>query len=102
MNSILQCLNNSEQLIKYCIRKKYESDLNTTMSGMKGSLFKSYAQLVIDMWSKSNGAVKPQEFKSKFSSYAPRFGGYSQQDAQGLLLIVFFFTIAFYRNLIYN
>jgi ubiquitin C-terminal hydrolase len=100
MNSILQCLNNSKLLIQYCIRKKYTDDLNTTLSRMKGSLFKTYAQLVISMWSKSDGAVAPQEFKSKIAFFAPRFVGYSQQDAQGeffveifcfIIIIIFFF-----------
>lgn len=84
MNSILQCLNNSKFLIQYCLKKKYEDELNTTLSRMKGSLFKSYAQLVQAMWSKRDGSVTPQEFKSKIAYYAPRFVGYNQQDAQGI------------------
>jgi ubiquitin carboxyl-terminal hydrolase 2/21 len=89
MNSILQCLNNSKLLIQYCLKNKYEDDLNTTLSRMKGSLFKSYAQLVHSMWSKRDGSVTPQDFKSKIAFYAPRFVGYSQQDAQGEILFVF-------------
>jgi ubiquitin C-terminal hydrolase len=88
MNSILQSLNNSKLLIQYCLKNKYEDDLNTTLSRMKGSLFKSYAQLVHSMWSKRDGSVTPQDFKSKIAFYAPRFVGYSQQDAQGEILFV--------------
>ena len=40
MNSVLQCLSNTRQLLDYCLEEKYVTEINTTTSNMKGSLFK--------------------------------------------------------------
>lgn len=84
MNSILQCLSNTKCLLEYCLRGTYVNDLNTNMSVMKGSLFRSYADLIKKMW-KSDDLVSPSDFKSQIARFAPRFVGYAQQDAEEFL-----------------
>jgi ubiquitin carboxyl-terminal hydrolase 2 len=84
MNTILQSLSNTKYLLEYCLRNKYSEDINTTMSVMKGSLFKSYATLIKLMWkSDKYSVINPQDFKSQIARFAPRFVGYSQQDSEG-------------------
>lgn len=90
MNSILQCLSNTKCLLEYCLRGSYVNDLNTTLSVMKGSLFRSYALLIKTMW-KNDDVVSPQDFKSQIARFAPRFVGYAQQDAEGLYFIIILF-----------
>lgn len=87
MNSVLQCLSNTRPLLDYCLKEAYLSDINTTISGMKGALIKAFAGLLHQMWkgSSSDSAVNPQAFKSQIQKFAPRFMGYSQQDAQEFL-----------------
>lgn len=86
MNSVLQCLSNTRQLLDYCLEEKYHSEINTTTSNMKGSLFKAYAQLMHAMWKdKSESSVSPNAFKTQIQKFAPRFMGYSQQDSQEFL-----------------
>lgn len=87
MNSVLQCLSNTRPLLEYCLRNGYLSDINITISSMKGALIKAFANLLQTMW-KSNSidsAINPQAFKSQIQKFAPRFMGYSQQDAQEFL-----------------
>lgn len=88
MNSILQCLGNTKPLVEYCLKNSYMDDLNITLSVMKGSLFRSYAILIKNMW-KSNEIVVPQEFRSQIIKFAPKFVGYAQHDAEGKKNIFF-------------
>jgi hypothetical protein len=85
MNSIIQCLSNTKFLLEYCLNGKYEDDINTSLSLMKGSLFRSYASLIKKMWKANEDIVNPQEFKSQIAKFAPRFVGYAQQDAEEFL-----------------
>jgi ubiquitin C-terminal hydrolase len=63
----------------------YEDDINTSLSLMKGSLFRSYAALIKKLWKANEDIVNPQEFKSQIAKFAPRFVGYAQQDAEEFL-----------------
>lgn len=85
MNSILQCLSNTRFLTEYCLQGNYTPDLNTTLSTMKGSLFRSYALLIKSMWKNDDSTVNPQDFKSQIARFAPKFSGYAQQDAEEFL-----------------
>ncbi|RUS84912.1 hypothetical protein EGW08_007322, partial [Elysia chlorotica] len=86
MNSVLQCLSNTRDLLDYCLEEKYHKEINSTTSNMKGSLFKAYAQLMQSMWKeKSESYVSPNAFKTQIQKFAPRFMGYAQQDSQEFL-----------------
>lgn len=87
MNSVLQCLSHSRPLLEFCLDRRYEKDLNTTTSSMQGWLFRAYAELTQQMWTNASSQpyVSPTQFKNKIQKFAPRFMGYSQQDAQEFL-----------------
>lgn len=87
MNSILQCVSNTKPLIEYCLSNEYAKDVNTTLSTMKGSLFKSFANLIKTMW-KTNDIVVPSDMRSQIIRFAPKFMGYAQHDAEGKLFII--------------
>ncbi|XP_059370486.1 ubiquitin carboxyl-terminal hydrolase 2a isoform X1 [Carassius carassius] len=85
MNSILQCLSNTQSLRDYCLHNSHRRDLNNN-SRTNTALMEEFAKLIQTMWtSSSREAVSPSEFKTQIQRYAPRFVGYNQQDAQEFL-----------------
>ena len=40
MNSVIQCLSNTRPLLEYVRKDSYSTDINTTVSSMKGALIK--------------------------------------------------------------
>ncbi|KAH8849366.1 Ubiquitin carboxyl-terminal hydrolase 2 [Schistosoma japonicum] len=89
MNSILQCLSNTAPLTEYCLEDRYLKDINKS-SSMNGMLFRSYADLMKEIWDPdmANSSTSPSRFKSQIQRFAPRFMGYSQQDSQEFLRYV--------------
>ncbi|CAK1546558.1 unnamed protein product [Leptosia nina] len=87
MNSVLQCLSNTRPLLEYVSDEKYTNDINTTLSCMKGALIKAFASLIKELWRNGDrdSFVNTTSFKSQVQRFAPRFMGYSQQDAQEFL-----------------
>ncbi|KAK1153454.1 ubiquitin carboxyl-terminal hydrolase 2-like isoform X1 [Acipenser oxyrinchus oxyrinchus] len=85
MNSILQCLSNTRELRDYCLQNLHRRDLNNS-SRMNSALMEEFSKLIQTIWTSSGSeAVSPSEFKTQIQKYAPRFVGYSQQDAQEFL-----------------
>ncbi|XP_060901977.1 ubiquitin carboxyl-terminal hydrolase 2a isoform X1 [Labrus mixtus] len=85
MNSILQCLSNTQNLRDYCLHNSHRRDLNNN-SRTNTALMQEFAKLIQNMWtSSSSEAVSPSEFRTQIQRYAPRFVRYSQQDAQEFL-----------------
>ncbi|XP_005157572.1 ubiquitin carboxyl-terminal hydrolase 2a isoform X2 [Danio rerio] len=85
MNSILQCLSNTQSLRDYCLHNSHRRDLNNN-NRTHTALMEEFAKLIQTMWtSSSSEAVSPSEFKTQIQRYAPRFVGYNQQDAQEFL-----------------
>ncbi|CAG9577099.1 unnamed protein product [Danaus chrysippus] len=87
MNSVLQCLSNTRPLLEYLIDDKYNADINTTLSCMKGALIKAFASVIKELWRSGDRdcVVNTTALKSQVQRFAPRFMGYSQQDAQEFL-----------------
>lgn len=84
MNSILQCLSNTQNLRDYCLHNSHRRDLNNSCTNT--ALMEEFAKLIQTIWtSTSSEAVSPSEFKTQIQRYAPRFVGYNQQDAQEFL-----------------
>ncbi|NXI61436.1 UBP2 hydrolase, partial [Anseranas semipalmata] len=69
MNSILQCLSNTKELLDYCLQNQYLRDLNNN-SRMRTALMSEFAKLIQLLWTSSpNDSVRPSD----------------QQDAQEFL-----------------
>ncbi|KAB0791678.1 hypothetical protein PPYR_03478 [Photinus pyralis] len=87
MNSVIQCLSNTRLLLEYVKNDGYSSDINTSISSMKGALIKAFSQVIKELWSDeaSDRVVNTLTLKSQIQRFAPRFMGYSQQDAQEFL-----------------
>uniref|UniRef100_A0AAY5F0U9 Ubiquitin carboxyl-terminal hydrolase 2 n=1 Tax=Electrophorus electricus TaxID=8005 RepID=A0AAY5F0U9_ELEEL len=85
MNSILQCLSNTQSLRDYCLHNSHRRDLKNN-NRTNTALMEEFAKLIQTMWSSSGSeAISPSEFKTQIQRYAPRFVGYNQQDAQEFL-----------------
>ncbi|KAI5640106.1 ubiquitin carboxyl-terminal hydrolase domain-containing protein [Phthorimaea operculella] len=84
MNSVLQCLSNTRPLLEYLIEDKHADEINTTLSCMKGALIKAFASVIKELWrsGERDSVVNTTSLKSQVQRFAPRFMGYSQQDAQ--------------------
>jgi len=51
-----------------------------------GALIKAFAEVIKELWAPdSSGPVNTAALKSQIQRFAPRFMGYSQQDAQEFL-----------------
>ncbi|KAG6455645.1 hypothetical protein O3G_MSEX009304 [Manduca sexta] len=87
MNSVLQCLSNTRPLLEYLADDKYAAHINTTLSCMKGALIKAFASVIKELWrcGERDSVVNTTSLKSQVQRFAPRFMGYSQQDAQEFL-----------------
>ncbi|XP_035703191.1 ubiquitin carboxyl-terminal hydrolase 2 isoform X2 [Folsomia candida] len=83
MNTVLQCLSNTRPLLEY-VMGHYDSDINRSTSGMKGALMRAFGELIHELW-RDQRVVDTSAFKDSIQRFAPRFMGYSQQDAQEFL-----------------
>jgi len=86
MNSALQCLSNTQPLMKYFNTNTYKHDINTTNPlGMHGKIAEAFAELLHQLWNGQNHFVIPRAFKMQVGRFAPQFSGYQQQDSHELL-----------------
>ncbi|KOX78980.1 Ubiquitin carboxyl-terminal hydrolase 2 [Melipona quadrifasciata] len=86
MNSVIQCLSNTRPLLEYLLNEQYLADINTSTSSMKGALIKAFSQVIHELWEVGGDlVVNTTTLKSQIQRFAPRFMGYSQQDAQEFL-----------------
>uniref|UniRef100_A0A2A4J070 Ubiquitin carboxyl-terminal hydrolase n=1 Tax=Heliothis virescens TaxID=7102 RepID=A0A2A4J070_HELVI len=87
MNSVLQCLSNTRPLLEYLCDERYADDINTSLSCMKGALIKAFGIVIKELWrsGEKDAVVNTTALKSQVQRFAPRFMGYSQQDAQEFL-----------------
>ncbi|XP_022190980.2 ubiquitin carboxyl-terminal hydrolase 2 [Nilaparvata lugens] len=82
LNSIVQCLSNTRHLRYYILTNAYKKDIR---SDSQGDLIVAFANLLKEIWSGSVEVANTALFKSQVQRFAPRFMGYSQQDAQEFL-----------------
>lgn len=83
MNSVLQCLSNTELLARYFVSDEYINEINVhNVLGSKGHLAHAYAALVHAMWSGEFSKVSPGPVKQHVAKKAPAFMGFGQQDSQ--------------------
>ena len=86
MNSALQCLCHTPQLMYAFLSGEYKDDLNRDNAlGVGGRLAGAFGGLLSKLWRPGASYVTPKHFKFMLSKFAPQFSGYSQQDSQELL-----------------
>ena len=90
MNSAVQVLVHTRELVRYFVSGNWRRDLNDTNPiGMKGELARAFADLVIDVWvdrpRDSNVRQDVVALKDVIGRFAPQFSGYHQQDSHELM-----------------
>ena len=74
MNSVLQCLSNTEPLVKFFLLDIYESHVNRNNPlGAGGRLADQYAELLRDMYMSDNRYVAPWDVKKIIGWRARQF-----------------------------
>ena len=77
MNSALQCLSHTLPLRQFYVSDEYKQFLN-----YRGDLSNAFKRVMVELWGTTLGDyVAPHELKRQLGKVAPRFIGYSQQDA---------------------
>ncbi|PIC33738.1 hypothetical protein B9Z55_013614 [Caenorhabditis nigoni] len=86
MASALQCLSNVPPLRDYFLNNRYTEDINDENPlGTRGNLALAVGELMKGMWSGEYSSINPRKFKGIIGQFAPRFNGYTQQDAHELM-----------------
>ena len=77
MNSVLQCLSHTLPLRQFYVSDEYKQFLN-----YRGVLSNAFKRVMVELWDTTSGdSVVTYELKRQLGKVAPRFIGYSQQDA---------------------
>ncbi|THH05050.1 hypothetical protein EW145_g5076 [Phellinidium pouzarii] len=87
MNSALQCLAHTQELVDYFLSGVYHDELNPENPlGMQGAIAEAFGALLNRIWlPQTSAAYAPREFKMQLQRFAPRFSGYQQHDSQELV-----------------
>lgn len=91
MNTILQCLSNTDVLSEYFIQRKYRDVLNSKglkriVGNVKGDVCAQLGCLLESLWSGNYTSEISNQLKSVVSKYNGQYKGSSQHDAQEFLL----------------
>lgn len=87
MNSVLQCLVNTQELREYFLDFNFQQDINKDNPlGMGGKLAISFAILMKLLWSGTIPSHAPTKLKSMMSMKANQFSGFAQHDAQEFMV----------------
>ena len=86
MNSVVQCLANTEPLAKFFIFGCFQDHVNRrNMLGTRGRLAQAFSELLTDMYVGQQGCVSPWEVKNVIARRAVQFQGFAQHDSQEML-----------------
>jgi ubiquitin C-terminal hydrolase len=86
MNSILQCLSNTDILSSFFLENTYKDEINyDNPLGHNGKVVLSYGKLIKEIWSNAYSLVIPRDFKNTIGEFRPQFAGNEQQDSQEFL-----------------
>lgn len=83
MNSVLQCVSNTEYFTLYILSNRFYEDRNIKKREIR--LLREYSKLINAMW-ESNCVVDPTTFKHEFGQFKDCYLGYNQQDANELFM----------------
>ena len=87
MNSVIQCLSNTEDLTKYFLLDFYEQEMNLgNRFGSSGNLVESYSKLINLLWNReNNNPINPKFFISEIIKKLKQYRYNNQQDAHEFL-----------------
>ena len=89
MNSVLQCLANTEPLAKYFLYEIHKQHLNRyNQYGTGGRLAYEFGNLLDWMYEGNVGSLKPWEIKKVVAQKAVQFRGFAQHDSQEMLSVL--------------
>lgn len=82
MNSVLQCLANTEPLLKFFLMEVYIQHINQRNTyGTRGRLALAFAELLQDMYLGNYRSIAPWDVKSWVARKAVQFQGFAQHDS---------------------
>ena len=82
MNSVLQCLSNTQLVRDYFVNGRHLADINKSNPlGFKGELAKSFSFLIRKLWSGEYEYYAPKKLRSVIASRSSHFGDNEQHDA---------------------
>jgi len=82
MNSVLQCLSNTEPLVKFFLYELHLSQINEKNTyGTRGKLAMAFAELIYDMYIGESKTVAPWDVKTQVARKAIQFQGFAQHDS---------------------
>ena len=93
LNSIIQCLSNTPELVYYYISDKFLDDIKipsgTNKNAQKkyGSISKNFSIILKKLWLESNKIINPIELKYSIDDKISLYKGNVQHDSQEFLLI---------------
>ena len=86
MNSIIQCLANTEDIVKFFLLGLHEKHINIdNFLGTRGKLPIAFAELLHEIWNGNRHYVAPWDLKSIIARRAIQFQGFAQHDSQEIL-----------------
>lgn len=88
MNSVLQCLSQTNDLSKFVRSSAALSatiDKGSTSSAKDGKIWQEFCKLISQMWQAGSRSVNPSDLKMALSSKYKMYSGSAQQDAQEFL-----------------
>ncbi len=86
MNTSLQCISNCYELAQYFLTDIYLKDINMDNPlGTQGSLAKSFATLLKNIYYGDSSTYSPRNFKKAIGAFQSMFSGYQQHDTQEFL-----------------
>jgi ubiquitin carboxyl-terminal hydrolase 4/11/15 len=101
MNSALQCLANTKELVNYFFSEEYTRDINNEYNlqiNLNGSddissFTNLFSKFINENWSinkmdKTKDPINPQELRSKFLKICPQFDNTYQHDAHEVLTLI--------------
>lgn len=97
MNSVIQCLSNTDPFRDYFVSNQYASDINKSNPlGSGGVIARVFADTLMQLWAGTERSIAPHKLKDKMGDRCPTFSNYLQQDAQEFCV---FFLDALHEDL---
>ncbi|XP_030572237.1 ubiquitin carboxyl-terminal hydrolase 8 isoform X1 [Drosophila novamexicana] len=87
MNSILQCLSNTPQLMEFCISDKYKNYISRR-NKTNGQVIEEVAALIKELWNGQYKCVASRDLRYVVGQYQKIFRGVDQQDSHEFLTIL--------------